>query len=665
MLLDRLIDGLAITLLHSLWQGAAAALVYFTLTQLVRSSARSRFALGATCLVALPLAFALTLFVAFEGAAATAPDAIGNGSQVDSVAILGVTAATVGETQWAAPTSTWPAWTRLALTSIWLVGLALMAIRNVAGVWQLSRAMRLAPALPAQWALRAQQIRRRLGISRWVQFRSSETGTVPYVFGLLRPVVVLPVAMLVGMPAPWVELLIVHELIHVKRWDTLTTVVQRFIETLLFFHPAVWWLSHRVSAEREQACDEHVVSSGASPTQYARSLLELEGMRDRITTPNPALAVGANGGDLSMRIHAILHHPTGSRSWARIVGGFCSLGLVAVVAACAIDPSVAERSFDEARSPVQGEEHGGVSALDVAWMPAVVSRHSALIDETARTHDVDPRIVALMVLVESVGNPEAVSPTGARGLLQLMPATARLVAERHGLPQPTDRELLEPARNLDLGVRLLRELLDTPGEPSDGRLEIAWLTYNAGAKAVRLHQEEGAALPTEARRYADRLLGLWQDRASDSSPAFDAWRARAHAAWAKSARHPLPGANVTSAFGARRAPLPGAAENHEGIDLAHLAGTPVLALRAGTIIEATDAGDARGAYVVIHHGLAMETRYHHLGQIHVREGDSITAGQALGTVGSSGKSTGPHLHLEVRDLGRAIDPEPMLEGLPE
>jgi murein DD-endopeptidase MepM/ murein hydrolase activator NlpD len=99
--------------------------------------------------------------------------------------------------------------------------------------------------------------------------------------------------------------------------------------------------------------------------------------------------------------------------------------------------------------------------------------------------------------------------------------------------------------------------------------------------------------------------------------------------------------------------------NHPGFDLAATTGTPVAAAAGGTVVHAGPAG-TYGNLVTLRHDNGFETRYAHLSSIDVKVGDRVEAGSGLGKVGSTGYSTGPHLHFEVRHGGKAIDPAPLL-----
>lgn len=124
-------------------------------------------------------------------------------------------------------------------------------------------------------------------------------------------------------------------------------------------------------------------------------------------------------------------------------------------------------------------------------------------------------------------------------------------------------------------------------------------------------------------------------------------------------RMPLEGAQLTSSYGMRTHPVLGGRRKHTGIDLAAPTGTPVYATANGVIGRA-DWYSSYGLFISINHGAAMETRYAHLSRLAVAAGDNIKKGDLIGYVGSTGRSTGPHLHYEVRVDGLAVNPIPYM-----
>jgi murein DD-endopeptidase MepM/ murein hydrolase activator NlpD len=116
---------------------------------------------------------------------------------------------------------------------------------------------------------------------------------------------------------------------------------------------------------------------------------------------------------------------------------------------------------------------------------------------------------------------------------------------------------------------------------------------------------------------------------------------------------------ITSPFGWRSNPFGGAPEFHQGLDIAAPTGTTVTAAASGTVIMAQWYG-GYGNYILIDHGGGYSTGYGHLSAIYVSDGQKVERGQAIGAVGSTGESTGPHLHFEVRIDGKPVDPAPRL-----
>lgn len=124
-------------------------------------------------------------------------------------------------------------------------------------------------------------------------------------------------------------------------------------------------------------------------------------------------------------------------------------------------------------------------------------------------------------------------------------------------------------------------------------------------------------------------------------------------------RMPLDGAALTSDFGMRTHPVLGGRRSHNGIDLAAPTGTPIYATADGVVSRA-DRFSSYGLYVQIEHGANLETRYAHMSRIAVAAGEAVRKGDIIGYVGSTGRSTGPHLHYEVRIAGDAVNPIPYM-----
>jgi TonB family protein len=124
------------------------------------------------------------------------------------------------------------------------------------------------------------------------------------VIGWLRPAILLPAGLLIGFPAEQVEYFLIHELAHIRRWDYLVNLLQTAAENLLFYHPALWWVSATIRAERENCCDDVVAALGDA-SEFATALAALEQGRGALVQP----ALAANGGNLTNRVRRLLGQP--------------------------------------------------------------------------------------------------------------------------------------------------------------------------------------------------------------------------------------------------------------------------------------------------------------------------------------------------------------------
>ncbi len=278
------------TLLHSLWQGALIAAAYAALRgSMPRGNAR--YALGLAALLALAL---IPLWTAWRLAASALPQGIPILLRVIGTTALAPTSSGDRMSLTAALNAALP-WLVLA----WWLGVSLQAWRALRE-WQRLRALlRHAVPLPA-WQARFASLHRRIGLRGEAILLGSGASIAPLVVGWLRPVVLLPLAVASGFPPAEVELILAHELAHIRRLDPLVNLLQVALETLLFYHPAVHWISRDVRREREVCCDSlALAASGDARRDYLAALLRLEQAQ---STP---LVLAASGGVLLDRAQLI------------------------------------------------------------------------------------------------------------------------------------------------------------------------------------------------------------------------------------------------------------------------------------------------------------------------------------------------------------------------
>jgi TonB family protein len=298
-----LVHALGWTLLHLCWQGTLVAVVLWCMLGLLGGrSSQMRYAVACLALglmIALPLGtFAHLASVEYQLRAAFDSSAVA----IEPGMVLRVRA---GELS--AP---WPVRMAVALDHAlpwillaWFAGVILFVCRLNVGLL-VARRMRSAgtTAAPVELQQIFEALRRRLGVERAVRLMHSALVQAPTVIGWLRPVVLIPASCLTGLSTMQIEAVLAHELAHIRRHDYLVSVLQSVIETLLFYHPAVWWVSKQVRRERECCCDEMAVAVGGDRLAYARALSLLEERRSFY----PEVALGANGGVLKMRIKRLL-----------------------------------------------------------------------------------------------------------------------------------------------------------------------------------------------------------------------------------------------------------------------------------------------------------------------------------------------------------------------
>ncbi len=172
-----------------------------------------------------------------------------------------------------------------AVVAIWLMGVLAFSIRLFGG-WRFTARLRsTAHPAPVEWQRALERMAAGLGTLQSVRLLVSSLVDVPTVIGWLRPVVLVPVEFLAGMPAGHITALLAHELAHIRRRDYLASILQSVAEAVLFYHPGVWWISQQMRAERELCCDDLAVAATGDVLDYARALAALEAKQPTRLTP--------------------------------------------------------------------------------------------------------------------------------------------------------------------------------------------------------------------------------------------------------------------------------------------------------------------------------------------------------------------------------------------
>ena len=323
------IHVVAWTLIHFVWQGALLAIVAAGVLRLCRHrSTRTRYAVACVALTAMLLSPAITAGVLSSAVSdvATAvvlPQPVSFPSIVSTASGNGVNDSIVSiRTDWTRVDALLP-----FVVFGWLGGVVVLLVRMAGGLWRVRRLQVRSLAAPAsRWQIAGDRLASRLGLGRAVHVVASTRVDTPTAVGWLRPVVLLPIAALANLTPAQVDAILVHELTHIRRYDYLVNVLQIFAETLLFYHPGVWWVSGRIRAEREHCCDDVAVAMCGDAVVYATALAELETWRSRETP----LAIAGTGGSLIDRVRRVLQVPIGHEP--RSLGWAMTLGLTLVMA---------------------------------------------------------------------------------------------------------------------------------------------------------------------------------------------------------------------------------------------------------------------------------------------------------------------------------------------
>lgn len=297
------VHALGWTLLHFFWQGAMIALLLACVLGTLPSHASMlRYAVSCAAM-ALMVALPLITFGILTAKL-----------QHETLHYIRLFAAEHRSAQLAgelgSSTQQWSVWCEQAVNQLlpfvilfWLAGVIVLLCRLNLGLIATMKLSSLAVEPAAAELMRVlQTLRIRLGIARAIRLLHSTRVNAPTVVGWLRPAILVPLGCMTGLSEVQIEAIFAHELAHVRRHDYLVGIFQLLIEALLFYHPAVWWVSDRVRREREHCCDDLAVAVCGDRLAYVKALSFLEEWRSAI----PDGVLGVTGGVLKIRIARLL-----------------------------------------------------------------------------------------------------------------------------------------------------------------------------------------------------------------------------------------------------------------------------------------------------------------------------------------------------------------------
>jgi beta-lactamase regulating signal transducer with metallopeptidase domain len=357
------------TLLHFIWQGAGLAALFAVATAVCRS-APARYALAVSALVLMMVSPVITFtWLRAQSNPAVRTGAGGAatwaGTSTRKAIALSSSLAPVAESRTVQPSA------MLWLVEAWFLGVLLLSLRTAGGLFLIER-MRRKEVKPVGRELyeRCLALQRGMGLDRVIQYCECHGLDAPAVLGWFRPVVLLPVRALTGLTEQQIEAVIAHELAHIRRLDCFVNLFQIAAETLLFYHPAVWWVSQGIRAERENCCDDEAISLCGDAVNYARALTLMEEWRTA-----PRLMMAANRSPLAQRVVRVLGWD-GARGRTRMAGLAASfVCLVGALLAGNAFLGVAHAALGAGASPRQ--EQGSGSVIVVRPEPAAAKERTA------------------------------------------------------------------------------------------------------------------------------------------------------------------------------------------------------------------------------------------------------------------------------------------------
>jgi beta-lactamase regulating signal transducer with metallopeptidase domain len=354
------LESLGWTLLHFCWQAVAIVLVYW-LADAVLSKARSQtryvLALGTMLLMFVSVLATLSYEETQGGSGLSAsPSSFSSPTWRTIESSIPSDLASLAGLKTAQPAALHMSQFLPWLDVAWLLGVACLSMRTIGG-WRLIQRLRRSALVEAPEAVYANFLRlcERLGITGQVSLRIAEHIQGPLAIGIARSLIILPAAALMALSPEQLEAVLAHELAHVRRADYLWNLIQTTIETLLFFHPAVWWLGRRLRQQRELCCDDVAVQSCADPLVYATALLRLEERRSQQLSLAMALDGHRQWSGLRARIARILGETNDEKSPRELVpiplAAFCAVFLLVLLPVPQLFAGLRETVRTQAETP--------------------------------------------------------------------------------------------------------------------------------------------------------------------------------------------------------------------------------------------------------------------------------------------------------------------------
>jgi len=303
---ELVVSALGWTLVHSVWQGTLIAIISVAgFTVLNKRSASLRYNFGIV-LLSLQLVTSIVTFFYYQLTLPVKNLAINNLNSLSTpVRNIPLNWQKVDyNLSMATKIQIWLNMHIYELVICWLIGAAFLMLRFAAG-WIYTERLRSSAriVMDKEWRVRFGVLTAKLNISQSVEFRQTAKILTPMVIGAFKPVVLIPFGFLTGFPTSQIEAILAHELAHIRRNDYLVNMLQSFVEVIFFFHPALWWISEKVRAEREHCCDDIALSVCNDKMSLAKALVKVAEWQ---SAPHLAMAFASKKPLLLNRISRVL-----------------------------------------------------------------------------------------------------------------------------------------------------------------------------------------------------------------------------------------------------------------------------------------------------------------------------------------------------------------------
>lgn len=386
------------TLLHSLWQGLIFFLIAIALLMFLRkNNPRIRYLMLYGLLILLPLVFVITFLSVYRantGHSVTLPEAgipemtLFNGHQ--PVTQLPANDPTV---PWFSHIVKWLDRSTQWLSLLWFAGFIILLVRFSGSLIYIYRIRNFnLGEVPEEWKRTLRKLSVRIGLQKVVRLSESSLVRIPVTAGYLKPVILLPVGTISGVPPQMVEAILLHELAHILRRDYLLNIIQSVIEIVFFYHPVTWWLSGQVRQEREHICDDIALGVSKDRINYIKALTTMEEKNVQSVPLVPALT--GTRKKLLNRITRLAYPEKIRKSFMEgIIACIMLAGLVLGISANAVTSASDETSpgYLPTAYDLSGRESGDkvTNFLPVSFISQEVNSHSPSPVTDSRSADPD------------------------------------------------------------------------------------------------------------------------------------------------------------------------------------------------------------------------------------------------------------------------------------